>query len=79
MNARTLADIEKERADQDAKWGGPDHDDTHTPSDWLDYLFKHSQMASRAKSDPSEYERQLVRIAALAIAALESHRRNATK
>lgn len=69
-----LVRIERQR--QDEKYGGPKHDDEHSPEDWIRYIFDH---ASRARSaiddDASVYVYQLVRVAALAFAALEAYYR----
>ena len=32
-------EVHGERADQDEKWGGPEHDDEHAEADWLDYIY----------------------------------------
>jgi hypothetical protein len=64
-----LADISAEREAQDAKWGGSDHDDDHADSDWLCYIRKH---AARAEESHAVFRQQMVRIAALAVAAIES-------
>jgi hypothetical protein len=60
-----------ERHRQDEKWGGPDHDDKHSYGDWIIYLVQHLAKASLAVSR-QRYRYQLVRIAALAVAAIES-------
>lgn len=31
-------EVHGERADQDEKWGGPEHDDDHAEAHWLDYI-----------------------------------------
>lgn len=60
-------EIFDERVRQDSKWGGPDHDDQHSVSDFVTFIIQH---AKRAESENSR--RQLVRVAALAVAAIES-------
>ena len=76
-----LADVIAERPRQDTKWGGPAHDDRHRPIDWLNFITKQVQ---RAKSFDEglyrvrhTYRQRLVKIGALAVAALESFDRNA--
>lgn len=69
-----------ERFAQDAQWGGPEHDDTHTPSDWLRYIGKQIDNVRRDWRESSlgrtpprvDYRHSLVKIAALAQAAFES-------
>jgi hypothetical protein len=64
-------EIENERMEQDKKWGGPKHDDTHTHEEWMTFIYHHL-----AKSKTSEQRRyQLVRVAALVVAAIESNDR----
>ena len=60
-------EIQNERLAQDAKWGGPAHDDQHSVADWFDFITDHA-MPAVGRNDRV----QLVRIAALAVAALES-------
>lgn len=80
---RILFDIADERRRQDEQWGGPDHDDTHRGVDWLRYINRQSTLASNETLsddasevvDPEGYRARLVKIAALAVAAIESHDR----
>jgi hypothetical protein len=68
-----LADVSAERDAQDAKWGGNDHDDDHVQSDWLHYIREHTNRAEVC----ADFRRQMVRVAALAVAAIESYDREA--
>ena len=61
--------IEAERAAQDRKWGGPEHDDIHQMNDFIVYITKHAGRAVDANSD--EVRRHMIRIAALAVAVVE--------
>lgn len=82
-----LVEIEDRRIKQDAKHGGPEHDDTHTPFDWVRFI---RLFASRADSEippgalwnescdkslAGRYEDNLIDVAALAVAAIQSSRR----
>ncbi len=67
MRWQVFREIEAERVRQDAKWGGPAHDDEHTFADWIDYIKEHTNNA-RFKG----FRIEMVKIAALAIAAIES-------
>ena len=64
-------EILRERNRQDRKWGGPDHDDQHSPADWISYLAKHIGKAVAWPFDAALFHRQMVRVAALAVAAIE--------
>lgn len=72
---RIFRDVQGERARQDAKWGGPQHDDEHDPSEWVDFIVEHARGPVRV--GPYTFRKQMVRVAALAIAAIESHDRKA--
>ncbi len=66
--------IRDERARQDAKWGGPEHDDTHEPEDWADFI---GARVVRIQLRMGNDRQNLVQIAALAVAAIESLDRKA--
>lgn len=72
-----LAQLVAERERQDRQWGGPDHDDDHQAKDWLRFIREHADRATRALKgrDFDEYRKQLVEIAALAVAGIESNDR----
>ena len=74
------ADILQERRAQDVQWGGPAHDDEHERLDWPYFLVKFLQRA-RASAHVDDatshfsYESAMVKLAALAVAAVQSSRR----
>ena len=69
-------EISRERASQDEEWGGADHDDSHERTDWVKFIEKQCRLARTAKDRPlDDYESRMVKIAALAVAAIESSRR----
>lgn len=75
--ALVLAEVAGERDRQDRKWGGPTHDDTHSPGDWCRYLHEHLARAEQAVAgEPvrefDDFRQQMLRVAGLAVAALES-------
>ena len=67
-------EIVKERIAQDEKWGGSPHDDMHSIFDWVKFIRYHANRAvgGRAKDD---YRKQMIRVAALAIAAIQAYDR----
>lgn len=67
-------EIESERDRQDAKWGGASHDDEHATYDWAIWIRDRATLIAHGLSAP-ERRRLLVEIAALAVAAIESHDR----
>ncbi|WP_339064752.1 hypothetical protein [Teredinibacter turnerae] len=67
--------VRAERDKQDAKWGGPEHDDTHDPAEWCLLLVHFATRAVNDRAVPKLFRRRLTQIAALAVAALESRER----
>jgi len=72
--ANVLVEIEQERFLQNQQWGGAAHDDEHAFMDWLAYITRQLQ---RAPTITSQRE-ILIKIAALAVAGLESATRKST-
>jgi hypothetical protein len=64
LSTQVMQDIAVERDTQDRQWGGASHDDTHVMADWHQYI--------NYQSDLMECRDRLVKIAALAIAAIDS-------
>ena len=71
---QVIHDLITERNRQDRKWGGPDHDDTHSVAEFVqiitDYAGWARQMAS--KGSDAKARRRLIQVAALAVAAVET-------
>lgn len=70
---KVLQEIADERSRQDERWGGPDHDDTHTPFDWCHFISL--RLSEAEVGNGEEYRRMMLEIAALATAAIESYDR----
>lgn len=70
-------DVEMERERQDKLWGGPTNDDQHNRRDWLDFILHQVNQAETAatEDDGGRYRKQLMQIAALAVAGIESYDR----
>jgi hypothetical protein len=64
-------EIVRERIVQDEKWGGPTHDDTHTQFDWTRFIREHVDRSVRGQAR-DDFRKQMVRVAALAVAAVQS-------
>lgn len=78
MKTRTkvLHEVAAERKYQDKKWGGPTHDDTESEANWIAYINKYAIGGFDDKDRP--FRERMVKVAALAVAAIESHdRKNA--
>ncbi len=77
-----ISDVKEERRRQDEKWGGPEHDDAHERRDFVRFTREHLDDARNAlarNDDFAEWRKEMVRVAALAIAAIESHDRRMSK
>lgn len=72
METRAWKDVQAERHRQDMKWGGPEHDDTHSIYDWGNYICQRSFPLYQLPASEYSPRRLLVEIAALALAAIES-------
>lgn len=70
-------EITTERQCQDAIHGGPEHDDTLDPNDWIAIMARQLGLACNdgGKLQAERYRKQLVRLAATAIAAVEAQDR----
>lgn len=71
-----LEKIYKERLRQDAKWGGPEHDDSHEIGMWLELIKErvdsiHQEYATSAQR-PDDVTKLLIEVAAIAAAVVES-------
>ena len=71
MNEHILQAIQDECDRQDVKWGVQ----RHMPEKWLAILMEEVGEAAKAtlEGDPVAYADELVQVAAVAVAALESH------
>lgn len=66
-----LAEVAEERKYQDTRWGGADHDDVHENEEsWLRYITEYATAQDRARE--YNFRKRMVKVAALAVAAIES-------
>ena len=83
---KVLAEVEVRREEQDDQHGGPAHDDTHTPGEWIGFIRRQTALAlgefikavDRGHGTPDRldfYESKLLDVAALAAGAIQSSRR----
>ena len=78
ISPNVVTRLEVERHNQNMRWGGPEHDDAHTPGEGITILT--SQFGKLARGvlnrDRILIRRQLFRIAAVCLAWNESIARN---
>ena len=69
-----LEEVQSERARQDLKWGGADHDDKWTPLDWHEMIADYNGWARRMATMGSVDKARMryIQVAALAVAAVEA-------
>lgn len=72
---RVLEDIKAERDYQDSRWG-TEFDDKNTINDWVTYIATYCGRASSFSASPSQQRRDMLKVAALAVAACEAFDRN---
>lgn len=71
MDNTIYEQIKMERIAQDIQWGGSNHDDTHSSWDWIAYLTQHAGRAVMWPFDALKFRTQMIKVAALAVAAIE--------
>ncbi len=74
---RICEEIRRERECRDKKYGGPAKDDRLTPVEWRNLIWDYASLCyDLSKSEtPEEFERRMIRVAALAVTAIQSSRR----
>ena len=72
----------KRREQQDAKHGGPTHDDTHTQVEWCHFIngytwkaYHDVPMQNEEEMPPEYFQDKMLDVAALAVSAIQSSRR----
>jgi len=74
IQKKAMFDVVNERASQDAKFGGPAHDDKRPTYEFVELIQDYSSCARlmAGKGNNNKARRQLIQVAALAVAAVES-------
>jgi hypothetical protein len=72
---RIFEEIYVEREYQDGKWG-KEFDDKNTLNDWLTYIGIYGSYAAKMRISKEEQRNNMLKVAALAVAALETFDRN---
>lgn len=68
-------EIKAERSYQDSRWGTA-FDDKNTANDWVAYISMYAAKASPEKWDAAEFRKGMIKVATLAVAAIETFDRN---
>lgn len=75
---KILEDIRSEREYQVGKWGNG-FDDKNTANDWVTYITMYATAGARMDASPEDFRAAMVKVATLAVAALEAIDRNEGK
>jgi hypothetical protein len=68
---KVIAQVIQERKHQDRQWGGAAHDDTHSVLEWGSYIcYQEAKLGGQISV--REARERFIKIAALAVAAVES-------
>lgn len=68
---KVFDDIDAERREQNAQWGGEEHDDEHIAAEWCGFIAYQCRQMVKPQGLRKARAR-MVKIAALAVAAIES-------
>lgn len=77
MRQQIFSEVEAERQYQENKWGNA-FDDKNSPYNWSAYIGQYSTrnlIGDPAKVDPAKFRADMVKVAAIAVAAIEAHDR----
>lgn len=69
------SEIKAERDYQDQKWGHA-FDDNNTVNDWMTYINIYGSKATTIGAPKEEQRKQMMKVAAIAVAACEAYDRN---
>ena len=69
-------EINRERTRQETELWGPEVDDKNTVNDWIAYITAYAGEGYAHPSDGVKFRQAMVKVAALAIAAIEAGERN---
>jgi len=72
---KIFEEIKNEREYQDEKWG-TEFDDKNTLNDWVSYIVTYAGRATEYDRTAEEQRKYMIKVAALAVAALETFDRN---
>ena len=72
-----LRDIKAERHYQNTQWGTK-FDDKNTANDWVAYIVNQMAEGNTLPFDPAKWRYKMIKVSALAVAAIEAFDRNGT-
>ena len=75
--SKLLSEVARERIVQNSMWGGAVNDYYHSRKDWCNFIEAYTKWAwmQIQMQHPNKYRERMVQVAALAVAAIESHDR----
>jgi hypothetical protein len=72
--AAIFAELDEEREYQDDLWG-KDNDDSNTEANWKNYIDQYNHAHGRGQKYKKDFRKRMVKVAALAVAAIETYDR----
>lgn len=72
LTTEAVGDISMERVLQDHQWGGPETDDLRSEAEWAEYIHKQISKLFQDEGGALAARDRFVKVAALAIAAIQS-------
>jgi hypothetical protein len=69
---RVIMEVVAHRAAQDVEWGGPAHDDHHVDDDWMRIIALQMDKAYLDQRNGVDVRDRFLKIAALAVAAVQT-------
>jgi hypothetical protein len=75
QTSKVLAEVAAYRNTQDARWGGPVHDDQHSHEVWLAKLLERVGGMATYRTNPTLWRLYALEATALLVATIETHDR----
>ena len=75
IQSGVLDEIRAEREYQNGEWG-TEFDDKNTLNDWVTYIANYASQAAGMETPPEDQRKNMLKVATLAVAAVESFNRN---
>ena len=72
---RIFEEIHEERVYQEERWG-TEFDDRNTANDWVSYIIRYASNGCAFNMSQEDFETAMKKVATLAVAAIETSRRN---
>lgn len=72
---QVVVNLKAEREYQETRWG-TEFDDQNSANDWVSYINRYTAKACEFNISQDEFEEAMLKVAAIAVGAIETSRRN---